>query len=291
MRSNTRQRIGSGIAILGLGLLITGGALMAAPTAGAAEATSEVCENIHEGENPVQCDPDYGTVDWDVVDDQLVLHVTANEGVGWSDVRVCAPYGLPTQHADCQPKSDGLLAPAAYTVEMEAPAGAVANATASGYQFEACGSEFIIRVPMSAIGGQPSDFWWAMHLAPGNGGGSGEGCGGVGAGQTHEAFGRVQLSVDETTTTTSTSTTTSSTTTTTTTTTTAPQNPTTSPGDGGAAPVDTAVLGEQLVNDPQVIGGTLPRTGTATSEQLALAGLAFLLGGIAIRFGQPATER
>ncbi|MGH9037172.1 MAG: hypothetical protein ACRD0O_15545 [Acidimicrobiia bacterium] len=34
---------------------------------------------------------------WDVADGNLVLHVTATANIGWTDLRVCAPYGGPTQ--------------------------------------------------------------------------------------------------------------------------------------------------------------------------------------------------
>jgi LPXTG-motif cell wall-anchored protein len=44
------------------------------------------------------------------------------------------------------------------------------------------------------------------------------------------------------------------------------------------------VLGSQ---EEQVAGATLPRTGGEVGGYLLLAGVALLLGGLAIRFGEP----
>ncbi len=291
MRSTIRQRVGSGIAALGLSLLATAGAVAAAGPASAEVQTSPVCNQLQAGQDPATCHTGgpYGEVDWEVTGGQLVLHVTAADGMSWSAVRVCAPYGPPANGADCQPSDVGLLPTSGYTVEVKAPAGATASSQdGKKYEFAPCSSEFVITVPTSSIAGDLSDFWWAMHLAP-------QGCG---ANQTHEAFGRVRTATTTTTTAGNSTPTTSPTTTPTTggdgpatTTTAAPVTV-----GGTTAPAQTEVLGEQVVQDTAVVvrpqvTATLPVTGARTPELLALAGLAFVLGGVAIRFGRPATQR
>ena len=283
MRSTLCQRFGSGIALLGLTLLATAGALTVAGPASAAEQTSPVCNQLQAGENPDNCDGEsaYGQVTWDVTGGQLVLRVKAKENYGWADVRVCAPYGPPANGADCQPNDGTLIPTTAYTLAMVVPSSPAATGDGKTYDFASCASEFVITVPMSAIPGDHSDWWWALHLNP---------AGGCGRAGTDEAFGHRTASsttsttvVDETTTTTTAGSSTTSSTAPTTTTTTA----------RAAAPVEPQVLGAELeqnpaVAQPLVVGGTLPRTGAGTAPLLALAALALFLGGIGIRLGRPA---
>src|SRR5437867_10044213 len=97
------RRLGAAFFIVGL-FAGTVAALTAAP-AGAADPTSPICNNQHGDPTKPDCQGGdvHGTVTYHRdADGNLVLDVApVDDFGGWSGVKVCLPYGGPTQGADC----------------------------------------------------------------------------------------------------------------------------------------------------------------------------------------------
>jgi hypothetical protein len=307
IKVRTRARKSGALLTLAGLLAVVVSFFVAGPASSADNGTSPVCNNQHGNASDCQGASYHGHVDWQFeADGDLVFHVVGENGWQWSGLFVCIPYAGPTQPADCTGSDNPLVPGTDYTVTgVSGLSNGAKNASFN------CDGDFTATVNANAIDDVADPVNWALHVSACNGG-------------SDEAFGAsthtgatttTSTSTSSTSTTTSTSTTSTSTTSTTepeqesttttteqeqesTTTTTEPEveetTTTTEPeveASTSTVPDDTTtttvvVGGVNQTQDPEVQGVALAATGSETQTHVAVAGLALILGGLAVMFGE-----